>query len=339
MAAFRVALWVIRAGDGIDEATLLRRIPDVYPQMLGRTCERLIEDGVLKRGPSGLRIADDVPDSYRRLVLELGDLLTERDPRLSAALPAPAPRPAAFIKNRDDAPRLFGTDVRLRNLAALAKFGALHVGELKNVTTVTHTRIEGRDNAPFTRGAPVRTWPTEHGPAIELDPAYPVAAPLRRLLVKLEERYSMPPLVRRYKTPVPPPVAPWVGDRAALFGGAIATSILMSIGVLGWTFEALCVETATGYDRVVVKKALKRLEKDGIVEGERERRPGFNVRVVRIADSFCARDELMAMLEACVAAWPTCANRVLPRWSISRRGRRSTCAAGILLLAKPMSRG
>lgn len=310
VAAFRVVLWVVRAGGGIEEATLLRRIPDVYPQMLGGACDRLVEDGVLTHGPSGLRIADGVPDSYQQLVLALGDLLSDRDPRLLARLPAPGPRPAAFIRNQDDAPRLFGTDVRLRNLMALAKFGALHVGELKSVTTVTHTRIEGRDNAPFTRGAPVRTWPTEHGPAIELDLAYPVATPLRRLLLKLEERYSMPPLVRRYKTPVPPPVAPWVGDRAALFGGAIATSILMSIGVLGWTFEALCVETATGYDRVVVKKALNRLENDGIVEGERQRRPGFNVRVVRIADSFCAREELMALLEACVKAWPTYANRV-----------------------------
>lgn len=84
----------------------------------------------------------------------------------------------------------------------------------------------------------------------------------------------------------------------------------MTIGVLGWTFEALCCETATGYDRVVVKKALKRLEDEGIVEGGRERRPGFNVRVVKLAENFHARQELDALLRACVEAWPMYADSV-----------------------------
>jgi len=66
------------------------------------------------------------------------------------------------------------------------------------------------------------------------------------------------------QAPEPPPlVASWFGYRHALFGGEIPTTILLTIGVLGWTFEALCVSTATGYDRVVVKKTRKRLEDDG----------------------------------------------------------------------------
>jgi hypothetical protein len=37
---------------------------------------------------------------------------------------------------------------------------------------------------------------------------------------------------------------------------------------------------------VVIKKSLKRLEADGILQGNRDRKPGFNVRVVTIADDF-----------------------------------------------------
>ncbi len=96
VAAFRVVLWVIRAGDAIEEATLLRRIPDVYPQMPRGARDRLVEDGVLTCGPSGLRIADGVTDSYQRLVLELGDLLAHRDPRLSATLAYPGPPAGRF---------------------------------------------------------------------------------------------------------------------------------------------------------------------------------------------------------------------------------------------------
>ncbi len=76
-----------------------------------------------------------------------------------------------------------------------------------------------------------------------------------------------------------------------------------------WTFEALCCSVATGYDRVVVKKALRGLEDERVLQGDRPRKLGFNVRVVTIADGFPARQELLELLQACTAAWPTVGNK------------------------------
>jgi len=119
--------------------------------------------------------------------------------------------------------------------------------------------------------------------------------------------------VRAHDPPNPPSLKGWSGDRSALFGGPVATSILVCIGVLGWTFEALCVAVTDGHDRVVVKKSLRALELQGILQGCRPRGPGFNVRLVTVADAFAARDELNGLLRACAHAWPDVAQRV--RWA------------------------
>ena len=79
---------------------------------------------------------------------------------------------------------------------------------------------------------------------------------------------------------------------------------------MGWTFEALCSGVATGYYRENVKNALKRLEFDGILQGDRPRKPGFNVRAVTISDNFPAKKELLALLKACAKAWPEIGTRV-----------------------------
>jgi hypothetical protein len=49
--------------------------------------------------------------------------------------------------------------------------------------------------------------------------------------------------------------------------------------VHGWTFEALCCELATGHDRFNVKRAMRRMEDEGVLQGDRPRgarlqRPG-----------------------------------------------------------------
>jgi hypothetical protein len=121
--------------------------------------------------------------------------------------------------------------------------------------------------------------------------------------------YPLPPLVRVYEMPNRPKLKRWTGDRSALFGGPIATGILASIGVLGWTFERLCVAVAVGYDRVVVKKALRMLEVQGILAGDRPRGPGFNIRLVTVARTFPACDELNGLLQAYAYAWPDVADR------------------------------
>ena len=74
---------------------------------------------------------------------------------------------------------------------------------------------------------------------------------------------------------------------------------------MGWTFEARCCEISGGHYRKVVKKSMKRLEAQGVIQGDRERKPGMNVRVVTVAGDFPARDELRDLLTECVEAWPT----------------------------------
>ena len=60
-----------------------------------------------------------------------------------------------------------------------------------------------------------------------------------------ERAFPLPPFRRVYDE-VTVPHAEWDGDWNELFGGFIPTTILLTIGALGWTFEALCVEMATG---------------------------------------------------------------------------------------------
>jgi len=52
------------------------------------------------------------------------------------------------------------------------------------------------------------------------------------------------------------------------------------------------------------------LEDECVIQGDRPRRPGFNVRVVTIAEHFPARAELEALLRAYVEAWPNTATAV-----------------------------
>ena len=156
----------------------------------------------------------------------------------------------------------------------------------------------------------MRTWKAENGHAVDLDPPYPVAQPLRLLLIAIEKQFPVHCDKLSLLPPVPPPLQPWQGDRLALFGSPIPTQILFTVGVLWWTFEALCVLAAAGYDRVSVKKALKTLEGDGILAGERDRRPGFNVRRVTISDQCVGGLELKELLAACVESWPDIATSV-----------------------------
>lgn len=216
---------------------------------------------------------------------------------------APTPRAAAFTYASDGAPRIFGTDARLRNLMALAKYGPLHTLELRRIVGSDSARSEDRDNAPYGRAGVVRTWGTGRARAAMLDPTFPVYRPLRALLLALEKRYPLGTYVPRHRAPLPPR-KPWRGDKTALFGSPIPTAILTSLGVRGWTFEALCVHVATGYDRVVVKKALQRLEREGVLQGDRPRKPGYNVRIITIAANFPARHEFEELLRSYVRAWP-----------------------------------
>ncbi len=96
----------------------------------------------------------------------------------------------------------------------------------------------------------------------------------------------------------------------AIFGGIILTTILLTIGVLGWTFEALCVSVCTGHDRWNIKKSMRRMEDEGILQGERPRGPGFRARVVTISDAFPEKRELEAVLRAYVKVWPQFKNEV-----------------------------
>ena len=192
----------------------------------------------------------------------------------------------------------------------LAKYGAMHLIELKRLAGVDGAKPEGPNNAPFGRSGAVRTWSTCNGLATELDPAFPVSLELRTLLLKLEQCYPLPSHVPLHAPPYRPQLKAWKGDRLALFGGPVPTGILTTIGALGWTFEALCVAACTGSDRVVVKKALKSLEAAGILSADREPRPGFNVRILTLAPSFAAAAELDSLLKAFVRSWPEFADRV-----------------------------
>jgi hypothetical protein len=213
-------------------------------------------------------------------------------------------RPWAFKSAGDGAPRLFGTDVRLRNLMALAKYGPLHLTDLRRITGAPRTESEAHGYAPFGRGGVVCFWKTNNGTAVMLNPKHPVAEPLRALLLKLTEIYPLSALVRRHPPPKPPKIPAWRGDKLALFGSPIPTTILLTISALGWTFEALCVATATGYHRENVKKAMRRLEEEGVLCSDRKRRPGFDVRAVHLAEDFPAYDELRVLLDACIDVWP-----------------------------------
>jgi hypothetical protein len=260
---FRILIAVSLAADGLTVKQLKMRLPgslSAVPAVLSS----LVDDGVLKKTNANYYIiSDGVPATFKELLAELARLLAPRDARVARALSDVEPKPAGHLRAQDGAPRLFGADLRLRNLMALAKHGPLHMSDLRWITGNLEMKSEGADSAPFGRGGLVRVWNTDKGEAAGLDPAYPAAPELKALLLKLEESYPLPPFTRLKPVPTLPALQPWNGDKLELFGSAIRTSILMSIGVLDWTFEALCVTTAIGHHRQNVKKSLKQLEKEG----------------------------------------------------------------------------
>ncbi len=306
---FRILSLVSLANKQLTVDGLARRIPDVWSKIVIPGALRLVDDGVLAQDAEGrLFFATRVPSAFVRLVAEIAAHLGQHDiPR--AFDNVADKRPIAFNRAADGAPLLFGTDALLRNLMALAKHGPLDYRDLRRITGAGHVLLEGKDQAPFGRGAMVRVWRAEKFEAVALDTDYPVYEPLRRLLLRLESVYPLPPFVAKHPTPELPPRRAWIGDQHVIFGSEIPTAILMTIGTLGWTFEALCVTTAVGYHRENVKKAMRRLEADGILTSDRPRRPGFDVRVVTIAASFPAKAELEDLLRACAEAWPAYAAR------------------------------
>ncbi len=94
------------------------------------------------------------------------------------------------------------------------------------------------------------------------------------------------------------------GDRNKRFGRTINTTILLSTGVFGWTFERLCDDVCIGKHRENVKIALHALELQGILQASRARGPGFNIRAMSISDTFPAKAELVALIWAHLDQWP-----------------------------------
>jgi len=309
--SFRILLHLIVADEPLDVHVLQRRLPDVGPETVSRVLKRLVRDRVLVR-ERGERVAlaGSLPPSLPAFVLTTAEYLAKDDPRMVVRPDLDRGRPAAFLSANDGAPRLFGTDVRLRNLMALAVHGPMMYRDLRKINGGYTMKSEGRDDAPFGRGAFVREWETEDGRALALDDAHPLVLPLRRLLVRLAETYPIAPHVPAYGRPDPPPAEAWRGDRLALFGSALPTAVLLSMAGRGWTFEKICCEVATGYDRVVVRKTVKRLEDEGLLVGSRPRGPGFGPRLLRIAETFPAREELQALIDAAIQVWPDIGDRV-----------------------------
>ena len=77
-----------------------------------------------------------------------------------------------------------------------------------------------------------------------------------------------------------------------------------------WTFEAICCEVATGFYREVIKKRIRRLEDEGILQGRRPREPGFGPRLLSLSDTCPAREELQALIDTVPIAWPDLGDRV-----------------------------
>ena len=311
---FRIALALAQADKPIDIETLRRRLPDIWPGSVSAATDRLSEHGVIEVGAGAkFALARGVPASYRRLLLRLAEMVD--DDRLKPST-ASGPRATAFTNGNDGAPRLFGTDAAFRRLVALAVYGPMHYRDLRRITGAYHLHVEGEDEAPFGRGALVRTWNTPDGLAVALDESHPVHPALRRLLLRLAEAYPPAPHVPTLERPDVPPPQAWVGERLALFGSRFPTEVLLTLANRGWTFEAICAGQQTGKrdpssnKRVLVKKTIRRLEEGGILTGNRPRGPGFGPRLLTIPEGFVAKEELYAVIEAAVTAWTDLGQRV-----------------------------
>lgn len=305
---FHILVTIVRADEPLNEEALRRHLPFYWPQGIALNLGNFVRDGVLVKGEGGTyKLADAVPQSFSALVLRLGEVIA--DPRLVPSI-ASGKRVFANQQAEDGAPRFFGTDIRLRNLMALAIYGPMQQRDLRNITGAYHLRDEGRDDAPFGRGNVVRTWETPDGTALALNEAHPLYPPLLRFLVRLAEVYPLRAHVPKFNRPDPPPPQAWHGDRLALFGSRLPTSVLMSMAGRGWTFEAICCEVATGFDRVVVKKTTRRLEEEGVLQGSRPRGPGFGPRLLSLAETCPAREELQALIDAVPVAWTDLGDRI-----------------------------
>jgi hypothetical protein len=127
--AFRVLLEIARSEVPIIEETIWRRIPEHWRNAVEVCTRKLVGLGVLDPGEGGtLCFAPGVPPSYRALVLAIAERIPQRR---RDRLDDPAPRPWAFMPAADGAPRLFGTDARLRNLMILALHGPMLYNDLR----------------------------------------------------------------------------------------------------------------------------------------------------------------------------------------------------------------
>lgn len=289
---FRVLLAVAQAPGPIQAGNLRKRLPDVAPISTRRAIERLVKRGALVEDDDGtLQFPTVVGGSFRRLLLRLAEI--SGDPLLQPREVVGA-RTWAFRPDDDGLPMLFATDLATRNLIALAHYGPMYVRDLRRLTGAVAVE-ESDETAPHTRSNVVRIWEAELGPAVMLDPAFPGSLPLELLLLRLAEAYPPPPEVRLGGHPDLPEPQEWVGDIYRLFGSPIRTKTLLTIGAYGWTFEALC-HSISGLHRENVKHVIRKLEDGGILAGDRPRGPGFDVRALRIADSFPAKDELEEFL-------------------------------------------
>jgi hypothetical protein len=264
-----------------------------------------VRAAVFEQQGDSFRVALTVPVSFPRLVSQVGLHISLFDERYRFVIGSEKTRgPVSFSAMQDEGLNIFGTKTRLLHLMALAREGPVHLSDLRRITGSQKLAIESYDNAPFGRASVVRIWETDDGPAAVLDPDFPMAHELKLLLLKLTAFYFIPALHDRTRPPSMPPRQPWHGDKYALFGGEIATSILMTIGSLGWTFEGLCVNATPGCHRENIKKILIRFEREGILKSDRAARPGFDPRIVRLSPSFPAMAELSSLLRRSVEIWP-----------------------------------
>ncbi len=303
---FRVLLAIARADQGATAGNIEQTIHDAWPGSVQDAISKLADGGIIAIRKNGeVCFASRVPTAFAKLLKQLGDVLAKENPRYDFSSRIPKQRKSAFQSGDDGAVRLFEADLRLSNLMALAKYGPLHVHDLRRVVGGGQIRTSEQDHAPFGRGELAITWETPNGLAAALNPHHPAALPLRRLLLKLETVHPLPQLHRLYAAPIPPKAPRWKARaNKYLFGFPIPTIILMTIAVKGWTFEALCVKVASKRNRQNVKRALHRMEDEGLLVSDRPRRPGFDVRTVTINPAFPAAAELKEVLAAHLAAWP-----------------------------------
>ena len=321
---FQVVREIVSASEPHTARELEALVPDAWPAAITKTIQRLKRDGVITISRSRILLSPQVPEAFVRFVRKTKAALTNGKPARVGV-----DRVRAFVRAKDRAPQLFGTDLRLRTLMALAKHGPMNVRDLRRLLGGSTIRAESAGYAMFGRAGVVIEWRTKDDRYAALDPRFPLVAEFKSLLREMERHYPL----REYRVQHPVPKVPlqrkkWNGDHRALFGGPIATAILLTIAALGWSFEALCVMYAVGYDRVVTKKVVKRLEEQGVIVGDRKRKPGFNVRALRLSESFCAYRSLEKLLRSYVCEWSdveaevcACLERLPPRTKAHLRRR------------------